>query len=119
MYSYSLNSLIIFHEVVRCGSFSKAAESLCMTQPGVSNHLSQLEAQAGCALLQRGKGLLALTKEGKIIFKYAEKMVRIAGEIENTIQTMQKEAKPLLKIGTIPTYSKIIMPNILGGFQKT
>jgi len=119
MYSYSLNSLIIFHEVVRCRSFSKAAEFLCMTQPGVSNHLSQLEAQAGCALLQRGKGLLALTKEGKIIFKYAEKMVRIAGEIENTIQTMQKEAKPLLKIGTIPTYSKIIMPNILGGFQKT
>lgn len=118
MYSYSLNSLIIFHEVVKCRSFSKAAELLCMTQPGVSNHLSQLEAQTGCALLHREKGTLTLTKEGKTIFKYAKKMVRTAGDLEGTIQTMQKEAKPLLKIGTIPTYSKIIMPNVLGSFQK-
>lgn len=118
MYSYSLNSLIIFHEVVKCKSFSRAAQILCMTQPGVSNHLSRLEAQTGCALLHREKGTLALTKEGKIIFKYAEKIVRIAGDLENTIQTKQEEAKPLLKIGTIPTYSKMIMPNVLGSFQK-
>ncbi|HBA54350.1 MAG TPA: LysR family transcriptional regulator, partial [Syntrophorhabdus aromaticivorans] len=65
MLSYSLNSLLVFYEVVRLGSFSKAADLLAMTQPGVSNHVTQLEAQAGCRLLIRGRGNFRLTKEGR------------------------------------------------------
>ena len=74
MLSYSLNSLIVFCEVIKLHSFSKAADALFMTQPGVSNHVAQLEAQAGNRLLIREKGRLKPTKEGKIIFKYAEKI---------------------------------------------
>jgi len=60
MYSYSLNSLIVFYEVVQLKSFSKAAEVLCLTQPGVSNHIAQLEVQAGRPLLKREKGAIEL-----------------------------------------------------------
>ena len=56
MFSYSMNSLIVFYEVVKLRSFSKAADVLFMTQPGVSNHVAQLEAQTGRALLKREKG---------------------------------------------------------------
>lgn len=119
MFSYSLNSLIVFHEVVKTGSFSKAAAVLFMTQPGVSNHVAQLENQIGSRLLKRDKGNFKLTKEGKTIFKYAEKIEKMAGELENTIRMMQKDAKPVLKIGTTSVYSRIVMPFILGSFQQT
>jgi DNA-binding transcriptional LysR family regulator len=118
MFSYSLNSLLVFYEVVKAGSFSKAADILLMTQPGISNHVSQLEAQVGRRLLRREKGDFVLTKEGKLIFRYAEKIENAARGLENTIGTMKKEEKPFLKIGTTPVYSRMVMPFILSSFQK-
>jgi LysR family transcriptional regulator, transcriptional activator of the cysJI operon len=118
MFSYSMNSLLVFHEVVKARSFSRAADILFMTQPGVSNHVSQLEAQTGHALLKREKGKFQLTKEGRIVFKYAEKIEALARELEHTIRSMQKDVKPLLRIGSPPVYSRIVMPYILSSFQK-
>ena len=119
MYSYSLNSLVVFYEVVQLKSFSKAAEALCLTQPGVSNHISQLEVQAGRPLLKRVKGTIELTPEGKVIFKYAEKIVKITEELEKRIKNFHEEVKPHINVGTTPTYSKAIMPELLESFQKT
>lgn len=113
-----MNSLLVFYKVVKARSFSKAADILFMTQPGVSNHVSQLEAQAGHLLLKREKGKFQLTKEGRIVFKYAEKIEILARELEHTIRSLQKDAKPLLRIGSPPVYSRIVMPYILANFQK-
>jgi len=118
MLSYSMNSLLVFHEVVKARSFSKAADTLFMTQPGVSNHVAQLEAQAGRPLLKREKGKFQLTKEGRTVFKYAEKIESLARELEQTIRSMHKELNPVLKIGTTPVYSRMVMPYILSSFQK-
>ncbi|OPY77975.1 MAG: HTH-type transcriptional activator CmpR [Syntrophorhabdus sp. PtaU1.Bin153] len=118
MLSYSLNSLLVFYEVVRLGSFSKAADLLAMTQPGISNHVTQLEAQAGCRLLVRGRGNFKLTKEGKMVFKYAEKIDAIAKGLEHSIGVIKRDTEPLLRIGTTPVYSRVMMPSILGSFQK-
>ena len=117
MLSYSLNSLIVFYEVVKLNSFSKAADLLFMTQPGVSNHVSQLEAQTGARLLIREKGTCKLTKEGKIVFKYAEKIEAMARGLELVIKDLRHDT-PLLKVGTTPIYSKVMVPFILGTFQK-
>ena len=119
MFSYSLTSLLVFYEVVKSKGFSKAAEALSMTQPGVSNHVAQLEVQIGKALLKREKGALELTEEGKKIFRYAEKMVKVAQELERAIHGMQKDIRPSLRIGTTRTYARVMMPQILGSFQKT
>ena len=40
-------------EIARHGSFSRAAESLRLSQPAVSLHIRQLEARCGTALLER------------------------------------------------------------------
>jgi DNA-binding transcriptional LysR family regulator len=113
-----MNSLLVFYEVVKAKSFSKAADTLFMTQPGVSNHVSQLEAQAGRPLLKREKGKFQLTKEGRTVFKYAEKIESLARELEQTMRSMHKELNPVLKIGTTPVYSRMVMPYILSSFQK-
>jgi DNA-binding transcriptional LysR family regulator len=118
MLSYSLNSLIVFYEVIKLHSFSKAAEVLFMTQPGVSNHVAQLEAQAGSRLLVREKGGFKLTTEGKLILKYAEKIEATARGLEGALRVMRKDMQPLLKIATTPVYSRIMMPFVLGSFQK-
>ncbi len=118
MFSYSLNSLIVFYEVVKLNSFSKAADLLFMTQPGVSNHVAQLEAQTGSRLLTREKGACRLTKEGKAVFRYAEKIETMARGLENTIRGIKQESVPSLRLATSPIYSKVMLPFILGTFQK-
>jgi DNA-binding transcriptional LysR family regulator len=118
MPTYSVNSLIVFCEVVKSKSFSKAAANLSMTQPGVSNHVSQLEAQTGVKLLNRERGKCELTKEGKVVFRYAERMHQTSRELEDAIRLMTIGARQMIRIGTTPTYSRLIMPYILGGFQK-
>jgi LysR family transcriptional regulator, transcriptional activator of the cysJI operon len=118
MFTYSLNSLVVFYEVVKTHSFSKAADLLFMTQPGVSNHVAQLEAQTGSRLLVREKGGFKLTKEGKVIFKYAQKIEAAARGLENSLKALRKGEKPLLKIATTPVYSRIMMPFVLGSFQN-
>jgi len=118
MYSYSINSLLVFYTVAKTKSFSKAAKILHMTQHGVSNHITQLETQTGNRLIIREKGDFKLTKEGKMIFKYAEKIEATATELEHAIRYIKKEVKPLLRIATTPVYSRIMMPFILDSFQK-
>jgi DNA-binding transcriptional LysR family regulator len=90
-----------------------------MTQPGVSNHVAQLEAQAGFSLLKRERGRFELTKEGKVVYRYAQRIEKMASDLEDTLRALHKEIRPTLRIGTVPTYSRILMPYVLGGFQKT
>jgi DNA-binding transcriptional LysR family regulator len=119
MLTYSLGSLIVFSRVVKFKSFSRAADALFMTQPGVSNHVAQLEAQAGFSLLKRERGRFELTKEGKVVYRYAQRIEKMASDLEDTLRALHKEIRPTLRIGTVPTYSRILMPYVLGGFQKT
>jgi DNA-binding transcriptional LysR family regulator len=118
MLQYSLSSLMVFAAVARYRSFSRAADMLFMTQPGVSNHIAQLEAQTGLALIRRDKGRFELTKEGKTIYRYAERLEKVAREFEDNLRVLRKDVAPSLRIGTTVNYAKKIMPYIIGDFQK-
>ena len=113
----SLNSLLVFHEVVKHRRFSKAAEELFISQPAVTKHIKELELKVGIGLIQRGRGGFALTETGKILFKYTHKISSHLMEIENVFGNLQKDHHGLLKIGTTESYSKCLMPKLLSGFQ--
>ncbi len=118
MFLYSLTSLIVFSQVVKCRSFSKAADLLFMTQPGVSGHIAQLEAQTGLTLIKRDRGTFDLTREGRIIYRYAERIEKIARDLEENLRAAKAEAPLSLRLGTTIHYARKIMPYILGGFQR-
>lgn len=115
----SLNSLIVFHEVAKNKSFSKAAEELFISQPAVTKHIRNLELKVGTGLIKRGKGKFVLTETGKILFKYTHKISSNLMEIENVLGNFQKDHHGLLKIGTTESYSKCLMPKLLSGFQTS
>jgi DNA-binding transcriptional LysR family regulator len=115
----SLNSLLVFHEVAKHKSFSKAAEGLFISQPAVTKHVRNLELKVGMGLIQRGRGGFALTDVGKILFKCTQKISFHLMKIENVLGNLQKDHHGLLKIGTTESYSKCLMPKLLSGFQTS
>jgi len=115
----SMNSLLVFHEVAKHKSFSKAAEALFISQPAVTKHIRNLELKVGMGLVQRGKGRFVLTDAGKILFKYTQKISSHLMEMENVLGNLQKDHHGLLKIGTTESYSKCLIPKLLSGFQNS
>jgi len=61
------------YTVYQCGSFSKAAEKLFLTQPALSISVQKAEHEVGMPLFNRDKKPLELTEAGMI---YIQKMNR-------------------------------------------
>jgi LysR family glycine cleavage system transcriptional activator len=66
-----LNALRAFEAAARCGSFTRAAQELCVTQGAVSRHVATLEAWLDLALFERGRHGAQLTPRGQAYFDTA------------------------------------------------
>jgi DNA-binding transcriptional LysR family regulator len=115
----SFNSFLVFHEVAKFKSFSRAAENLFVSQPAVSKHIRQLEQKLGMGLIRRGRGGFDLTEAGEMLFKQTHKICNHLQEIESVLDHLKKDHHGLLKIGTTESYSKCLMPKLLSGFQTS
>ena len=69
--------LKVFYTVAIKGSFTAAAKELGITQPAVSNHISELEGAIGDILFYRSRRESVLTQKGRILFDYAEKILNL------------------------------------------
>ena len=105
-----LHKLEIFLRVVREGSFSRAAESLLMTQPAVSQHIADLEAQLGATLFSRARRGVILTTEGETLHGYALQILRLLAEAENAVTDVRKLSSAQLAIGATPGLSSYLLP---------
>lgn len=67
-----LKQLRYFLEVVECGSISKAAEQLFLSQPNLSRSIHLLEEELGESLLLRSAGGVEPTEFGRQVYYYAK-----------------------------------------------
>lgn len=63
----------IFYYVAISGSFTKAAEELCISQPAVSQSIRLLEEILGSKLFTRVPKGVRLTPEGEVLFSYIKR----------------------------------------------
>lgn len=76
-----VQQLRIFVAVAETGSFARAADSLRMARPSVSNAVAGLERSVGARLLHRTTRKTTLTGEGEILL---ERVVRLLSDIADT-----------------------------------
>lgn len=63
----------IFYHVAKAGSFTKAGDVLCISQPAVSQAIKLLEENLGSRLFIRIPKGVRLTPEGKALFSYIQR----------------------------------------------
>lgn len=76
-----------FCAVADTGSFTRAAESVHLTQSTVSQQIRRLEDQFGCQLLERGGRLVVPTPEGERLRGYAQRIVALMDEAVEQVAT--------------------------------
>ena len=112
MESIYLKTLV---EVVKAGSISKAADTLCVTQPAVSRRIKFIEEQYGYPLLDRSGQTLLPTKPGKLVYEKAVKLLEIERELLSGLKSM-RENKSIAFICT-PTFGVVHLPKIMREFM--
>ena len=95
------HKLYTFLKVIELGSFSKAAAELNLTQPAVSQQISQLEEELGVPLLIRKRGSLTLTPQGEIACRYARNLLKTYSGIWSELDDLNKEYRHIM-VGITP-----------------
>ena len=67
--------LKVFMTVAQEGSFTKAAARLAISQPAVSQHISELEKNTGVKLFDRLRGEVVLTQQGRLFQIHAKRIL--------------------------------------------
>lgn len=90
----------VFYTVAKCGSLTKAAQELYISQPAVSQAIKQLESQLGVSLFNRThKGMDLSASGGKLIFKQVEEALGLLEQAENALLELKTTASGTIRIG--------------------
>ena len=111
-----LRSIEVFREVVRCGSFSAAGESLQVVTSAVSRQVSELEAWLGVSLLHRTTRSLGLTDEGQRYLDHFESIWNSVQDLEAFASDQRNEVSGALRITSFPFMADYLLKQVLQEF---
>ncbi len=109
----------VFYTVARCGSLTKAAEELFISQPAVSQAIKQLEAQLGTPLFKRRhKGMELTAQGGEIIFADVDRAMALLAGIEDKLAELRGSPSGMLRIGASEAIFQYILSDKIVEYHK-
>jgi DNA-binding transcriptional LysR family regulator len=109
----SLRQLRAFLNVARYASFTKAAETMHITQAGLSAMIRELEEQLQCRLFERTTRTVRLTEAGLALQPAATRILQQLEDVAGTMASLDVQASKRLKVGVTPLVASSIMPEVL------
>lgn len=113
----SLRQLRVFEAAAVNRSFTKAAEILHLTQPGVSMHIKALEGHAGLALFERVGRKLFVTEAGQELLAHAREVIRSLKHAEEALDGLRGLRRGRINLAVVST-AKYFAPRLLAHFRK-
>lgn len=110
--------LQVFHTVARLLSFTKAADTLHMTQPAVTFQIRQLEEYFNTRLFDRSHNRISLTEAGERVLEYADQIINLYNEMDYQVRELTGDVTGLLVIGASTTIAEYVLPSLLGQFRR-
>lgn len=114
-----LQQLVYLREVARRGSISAAAEALRVSQPALSQALSELGRRIGAPLLQRAGRYRRPTAAGAEVVRFAEETLAAAETLLRRIDTLRRGEGGTLGVGMIDAASLYVLPRLFAATAKT
>jgi DNA-binding transcriptional LysR family regulator len=103
--------MAVFLAVVREGSFGRAAHSLLVSQPSVSERIARLERDVGAPLFHRSTRGATLTPAGDAFLPYAQRTVALLDDASSAVRAL--DAAPRLRVAVHSTFAHRVVPLVL------
>lgn len=114
--SPSMSELHAFAAAARLGSFTRAAEDLCVTQGAISRAIARLESHFGQPLLQRNAHRLTLTDAGRQLL---ESVAGPLAAIESaSAALLSRDRQHHLTLSAVPTLASVWLIPRLPDFHR-
>jgi len=112
-----LSQLEVFLAVAREHRFSRAAEKLYRTQSAVSQTIRKLEDELGEPLFDRSSREGVLTDAGQVLFEYAEKLLNLRRDAQESLTELRELQKGKLVIAANEFTALYLLP-VLAEFRR-
>ena len=110
----NLNLYKSFYNVIKYGSFTKAAEKLNVSQPGLSYNIKKLEDELGYKLLDRTKGGVSLTSVGKKVYI---NLITVFNTLDNILEIKNNDVVKIRLAARVGLATRKLI-NIVRDFNK-
>ncbi len=114
----NLSQLRIFQAVAETQSFTRAAEVVHLTQPGISKHIKQMEDYYGGPLFDRLGKKAALTQAGEILFQATREIMAAMTAAEQRIEELKGLRGGKLTLAASFPIGIYFLPGLLASFRK-
>ena len=111
-----LQPIRIFVSVVQNGSLSSAGRQLGLSPASVSRHISALEAELGCRLINRSSRKLTLTEAGALYFGKVEQILHQIADANESVAELQTVPRGTLRVHSRMLVGHLIVIPALPGF---
>jgi DNA-binding transcriptional LysR family regulator len=112
-----LPDLLIFLEVARSGSISKAARRLHTVQTNVSARMQKLEAVLGSKLLTRTARGINLTTAGETLLPVARRLDSLLGDLGQVFPKSRSRSPALIRIGSLETFAATHLAGLIASYH--
>lgn len=107
-----------FLAAARLSSFTRAADQLHVTQAGLSAIVRELETQFGCRLFERTTRSVSLTREGRALLPFAERILDDLNQAQSAVLATNASIKRTLTIAATPIVAATLIPHASQHFSQ-
>jgi len=105
-----------FKTVMACGTTTRAAELLRVSQPAVSRLLADLEKATRLKLFERGKGRITPTAEGHAFYNEVRRAFIGLEQLHFAAENIRSFSSGTLRIASLPVLGHAFLPRVVGAF---
>lgn len=114
----NIEYLYEFKILSETGHFQEAANKLYITQSTLSKHIKSVETELSVPLFIRTPGKVTLTKYGKLLLPYVNRILKLQKEYSDVLLNNIDEESKQINIGSIPVLAQYGITDILVRFQR-
>lgn len=111
-----LRQLEALKAVTECGSMTRAAEELAISQPAVSRLISDLSNELGFKLLDRREGRLVPTQEARFLLPDIRRVLDLLDLISDVGHNLTQRKAGHLRIACLPGFATSHLPGVMAKF---
>lgn len=113
-----LRHINYFLAVAKHKNFTKAAASLYVSQPALSQQIKQLEETLGAPLFDRSGRSVKLTDAGEVYARYAHRALQDLEEGKRAIHDVQNLSRGSLRVAITPTFTTYFIGPLVNAFHQ-